>query len=242
MKIEQNIIDILKQGKFENGIYYLPQITLDRKTYLQVNEVLENAGGKWNKKEKGHIFQSDPSKLWTAIESGETVNEKKLYQFFETPKEIVRQIIELAEIKDGMLVLEPSAGHGSICDELSKNIELKCVEIDSEKYKVLKEKGYNCENIDFIDYNFNGFDRIIMNPPFTKGQDATHVLHAYNLLKEGGRLVSVMSNSITFNSQNKYKVVRDLIDKNGEIIELPEDSFKESGTKVRTVLVVINKD
>lgn len=241
MEIEQNIIDILKQGKFENGIYYLPQIILDRKIYIKVNEVLENAGGKWNKKEKGHIFQSDPNKLWLSIESRETVNEKKLYQFFETPKEIVNQIIELADIKKEMSVLEPSAGHGSICDELPKNIELRCIEIDAEKCEVLIGKGYNCENIDFINYNYNNFDRIVMNPPFTKGQDASHVLHAYNLLKEGGKLVSVMSNSITFNSQKKYQAVRDLIDKNGEIIELPDNSFEKSGTKVKTVLVVINK-
>ena len=243
-KIETETLNILKQGRFENGIYFLPTVQLDRKQYVKVNEVLENAGGKWSRKDKGHIFQSDPRKLWTALETGETVNEKKLYQFFETPPEVAKKMIELANIKTGMSVLEPSAGHGAILDYLPKDIELYIIEIDREKCDVLEGKGYvpvYC--IDFLSLKggIGGFDRIIMNPPFTKGQDADHVLKAYECLNEIGTLVSVMSASVTFNQQKKYQKVRELIEKNGKIIELPVNSFKKSGTKVNTVLVIINR-
>jgi len=253
-KIKEEILNILRSGKYENGIFYLPQIQLDRKIYLEVNKVLENAGGKWNRKAEGHIFQLDPSKLWKAIEIGETVDEKKLYQFFETPKEIARQIIKLADIRDEMTILEPSAGHGAILEELDKSLDigLVCIEIDPEKCKVLEEKGYQVECGNFLDYSeekcgmdikfcLSDFDRIIMNPPFTKGQDADHVLHAYDLLADGGRLVSIMSWSVTFNQQGRYKKVRELIEKDGEIIELDDEVFKESGTKIKTCLVIINK-
>ena len=80
-----------------------------------------------------------------------------------------------------------------------------------------------------------------MNPPFTKGQDATHILHAYNLLNEIGTLVAVASASVEFNSQKKYQKLRELIEKNGKIIKLPQNSFKESGTNVNSVLIVLNK-
>ena len=51
-----------------------------------------------------------------------------------------------------------------------------------------------------------------------------------------------MASSITFRNNKKSKELRKLIKKDGYVIELPEESFKESGTAVRTVIVVIDKE
>ncbi|HEC65322.1 MAG TPA: class I SAM-dependent methyltransferase [bacterium] len=252
--IDERIIAILRQGELKDNFYFLPKVVLDRKTYLEINEVLVNAGGKWDKKSKAHIFQKDPSEaLSLAIETGETINKKKELQFFETPNGIARQITELADMKDGMTVLEPSAGHGAILDEIDKALDIRviCIEIDEEKCIILREKGYEVECGNFLEFSpfakdmnycIGGFDRVVMNPPFTKGQDATHILHAYDeMLNDGGCLVSVVSSSVTFNQQKKYQRVRELVEQNGQIINLPSSSFKESGTNVETVLVCITK-
>jgi hypothetical protein len=244
LTISEENKEILKQGRIEQNLYFLPNIQLSREKYVEINKVLELCGGKWNRAKKAHIFESEEkaNSIIEAQEKGEVIDKKKTYQFFETPKEVVKQMIELADIKTGMGVLEPSAGHGAICDELSKDIELTCIEIDRDKCVILFDKGYKkVHEIDFLEYNGNTFERIIMNPPFTKGQDATHILHAYDLLNEIGTLVAVASASVEFNSQKKYQKLRELIEKNGKIIKLPQNSFKESGTNVNSVLIVLNK-
>lgn len=45
MIIQQNILEIIEQGKIENNLFILPEGQLDRKTYLEVNKVLTALGG-----------------------------------------------------------------------------------------------------------------------------------------------------------------------------------------------------
>jgi len=86
------------------------------------------------------------------------------------------------------------------------------------------------------------FDRICMNPAFGRQRDIDHVLHAWKFLKIGGRLVSVMSAGVTFRQDRKTLSFREFVSANDGVIEhLPDDSFAESGTKVRTVVVSMRK-
>lgn len=244
--------EILKHGKIVDNLYFLPNIKLDREKYIEINKVLELCGGKWNRSKKAHVFESEEKSqsLLDAQEKGEVIDKIKTFQFFETPEDVTKKMIELAEIKDGMTVLEPSAGHGAISKAIAKyanfNITLIQVEIDPEKCKVLESLKIGnvlCEDfMGAFSKEFGTFSRILMNPPFTRGQDANHIIHAYeNCLEYGGRLISVCSASVTFNQQKKYQKLRELIEATGSIIELPESSFKESGTNVNTVLVILNK-
>jgi len=245
IQITQEVKDVLKQGRIEESSYFLPSLKLERYEYVAVNKILELLGGKWNRSKKAHIFESaeKANEIFNSLSKGSVVDKKKTFQFFETPKEVVSKMIKLAGFKNGMRVLEPSAGHGAILKELPTDIELHIIEIDKEKCDVLESKGYKPTCIDFLEYKtgIGAFERIIMNPPFTRGQDAEHILYAYKCLSENGTLVSVCSASIEYNSQKKYEKVRQLIEKNGKIIKLENNSFKESGTNINTVLVVINK-
>jgi hypothetical protein len=82
----------------------------------------------------------------------------------------------------------------------------------------------------------------VMNPPFENKQEIDHIRHAFKFLKSGGRLVSVMSPSPTFSSDRKSVAFREWVEGlGGEIVELPEGSFKESGTGVSSKLVVLDK-
>lgn len=249
MKISKNALTVISTGIISGNVFTITGGQLDRRLYLEVNEALQNLGGKWNRKFKAHVFDADPAtKIEDLLLSGETVDEKKLYQFYETPKPVVRRMLELANITytDDPLkmqdVLEPSAGHGAIADEIDQSRCLfRCGELDPKNVEVLIDKGYPVAEGDFLEIDFEQFDRIVMNPPFTRQQDIDHVLKAYALLRPGGRLISVMSPGFTFRQNRKSTEFRRLVDDRGTYEELPDGAFKESGTGVRTVLVVLDK-
>jgi type I restriction-modification system DNA methylase subunit len=86
------------------------------------------------------------------------------------------------------------------------------------------------------------FDRIVMNPPFAKQADIAHVAHALSFLKPGGRLVAITTPSWQTSATEKAKAFRALLDAQdiATVSELPDGSFKESGTGVSTVLLVVD--
>ena len=119
MKISDEILGILSRCTVDGNTLYLPDEQLDRKTYTAVNKCLVNIGGKWNRKAKGHVFDHDPSDdLDSMLLTGETVDMKKVYQFFPTPKEIAQQMCRMAELDNDCVVLEPSCGRGDLADEI----------------------------------------------------------------------------------------------------------------------------
>ncbi|DBA08561.1 PLxRFG domain-containing protein [Pseudomonas aeruginosa] len=92
----------------------------------------------------------------------------------------------------------------------------------------------------------SGYDRIVMNPPFSKGRDIQHVQHAYSLLKPGGRLVAIMGEGAFFQSNKAAENFRAWLDGLGATSErLPEGSFMDPALPVNTGvnarMVVIDK-
>ena len=140
--------------------------------------------------------------------------------------------------------MEPSAGAGDIADAIrAQGVTPDVVEVASSLRKILEAKGYNIVGYDFMEYNGGPYDRIVMNPPFENAQEIDHVLHAYQLLAPGGRIVSVMSEGPFFRSDKKSEAFRDFVDNYGWSEKLPEGSFLKSrnSTGVNTRLVVIEK-
>ena len=88
-----------------------------------------------------------------------------------------------------------------------------------------------------------GYDRLIMNPPFSNDQDLDHVRHAFDLLREGGRLVAIMPcSSLTNRHTNKAKAFVEWFEGAlAAVYDLPEDTFKAAGANIRTKLIVIDK-
>ncbi len=226
---------------------------LDRKLYVKVNEVLQEVGGKWNRGAKAHLFEVDADDaLDEVLATGEVVTGKDL-GFFETPEKVVKRLIDLAEVKINHEVLEPSAGNGAIVRHLIRaGCRVTACEIDEKRAAVVK--GLNAKEVPFgvVDRLWRAdfltvkselrFDRVVMNPPFGKRQDIKHVRHAFEFLKPGGRLAAVMSAGVKFREDKVAKTFRDLVSaSSGAIQDLPEGSFKESGTNVHTVVVTMKK-
>jgi phospholipid N-methyltransferase len=220
---------------------------LPRPLYERVNKILELMGGRWTRSLQAHLFEQDPSdKVEDILLTGQIVDLKKEYDFFETPADLADEMVEQANIKPGMTVLEPSAGHGAIAEAVRRacpKATLEVCEIQSVNRDILMRKGFNVVGAEFVDrLDDNHYDRIVMNPPFSRQQDIDHVNYAYSLLKPGGRLVAIMSASVKFRDNRKAQEFKQLIkDIGAEIVNLPENSFKASGTCVNTVGVSMNR-
>jgi|SRR6478609_1138183 len=260
-RISTDALAVLSECAVAGNAVQLPPSMLDRKLYMEVNAVLEGIGGKWNKKAKAHLFNEPEPEiadlLEGCIQTGLAVPLSR-NGYFPTPPDLADYVVRLAEIEDGNAVLEPSAGTGNIVEAVvrtRRKAQLAAVENDPKLLQklALLQDGQNkfaCEIFivpsDFLQYAPGPvYDRIVMNPPFsTKGAplaDIDHIMHAWELLKPGGRLVSIASASLTFRREKKAVDFREHVARYGSIEELPEKSFKESGTLTRTVIVVLVK-
>lgn len=244
MKISDDVLTELSAAAVDGNQLFLTD-RMDRSLYQRVNKIIEAAGGKWNRKAKAHVFDSDAAtRIDQIILTGEVVIPKDEFDFFPTPSNVVSMLLERAQIKPGMTVLEPSAGNGAIaksCKEAGAFVD--CVEINHKNTEMLRFAFRNvtiCDFLTMLPSESNFYDRVIMNPPFSKQADIKHVLHALQFLKNDGILVAVMSAGVKFRQNKLTEQFRELVDSNGGTIEdLPEGSFRESGTMVNTVIVTI---
>jgi len=168
--------------------------------------------------------------------------------YFVTPGPVLSQMVDSARLDEpGLSVLEPSGGSGAILDAVraaAPGAALVTYERQASLCEILTLKGYEIAGRDFTESDLSQtFDRVLMNPPFEAGQDAAHVMRAFDHLKPGGRLVAVMSPGPFFRSDAKSQAFRAWFDANGgEKVDLPAGSFKESGTGTATALVILDRD
>ena len=252
--IEEDVLTVLSTLDIEeNSVVITKQ--LDRKLYLGVNKVLERIGGKWNRKAKAHVFDTDPTeRLNNVIECG-VLDPKVKTGYFPTPSKIIDKMIELANLKGMQSILEPSAGQGHIAEKILRYVndrnygyDITICENLSENIRILEENGWDAEG-DFFGYadycnKFDiTFDRIIMNPPFERQADIDHVTTAFNLLAPNGILVAIMSAGVLFRENKKTVEFRNnIMEPHQSYLEhLPRGTFKESGTMVNTIMLRLQK-
>jgi predicted RNA methylase len=143
-------------------------------------------------------------------------------------------------------VLEPSAGLGAIASKVAPLVaSVECIERDRELAARLRATPGRGDG-DVLCADFLGvppgavYDRVLMNPPFSRQADIKHVTHALGFVKPGGMVVAVMSAGAEFRQDKTATEFRKLVaDRGGWIERLPDDAFESSGTSVRTVLAVI---
>ncbi len=240
--------NILDRAEITPTYVRLPNEQLSRSLYQDVNDVLVAAGGRWDRKTKTHLFPTDPrEKLQMAKTSGTIVSKKKELEQFFTPVEVADRVAKLADIFKGISILEPSAGAGALiaaCIRAGAHPkDITGIEIDPELAVSTREMtGADIQTGDFLLHQTDiRYERIVMNPPFSGGQDVAHVTHALTFLAPDGILVAIMPPSWITGSYKRNVDFRNLIasyDK--EIIELPAGSFKEADTGVNTVILVLS--
>ena len=109
-------------------------------------------------------------------------------------------------------------------------------------YEIDPQRAHNAgvRCFDFMQvYAEPAYDRVIMNPPFSQGRWYKHVLHAYDILKPGGRLVAIIPNgAINQKYHERWEVMmKGFVNE----IPLPKGTFEESGTMIETRILVVKK-
>lgn len=184
------------------------------------------------------------------------VGPAKNFGLFETPEAIALRLLSDAGINTPetysgrgytkLRVLEPSAGRGRIAlpaHHAGHNVF--CVEVQPELARDLRTAGLpNVVREDFLEMRPTTvpFDAIAMNPPFDRGRDIDHVLHALRFLKPGGKLAAIMAAGVEYREDRKTVAFRTLVERmGGRFRDLPPGSFAESGTNVNTVILTLTK-
>jgi hypothetical protein len=171
--------------------------------YDEAVQVLKSIGGVLS---DGDIwFDYDAESVIESIIITGGIPDKKCYQYYPTSSMLAERVVRLAEIKDSDICLEPSAGQGGIAEFMPKERTM-CVEISELHCEILRKKGFDVFETDFLkhDPQFK-YDVICMNPPFSEGRAKAHVEHAITMLKSGGRLVAILPSSFIGKSLGKGK-------------------------------------
>ena len=245
--LSPEVVDVLRRSRTDGYILRLPEGQLERALYTSVDKAIRMLGGKWDRRQGGHIFPFDPSfKVAAAISNSKVVSRQQALQLFETPQALAVELVgELGDIK-GKTCLEPSAGRGRIVTELlsAGAGEVACVEIDADNGNDLERQGHSVLVADFLGVSADTMtcDAVAMNPPFTRNQDIQHVRHAFACLRPGGRLASIVSEHGFAGNERECTEWRGWLRSLSAKIEIiPAGAFKKSGTSIQTRMIVVTK-
>lgn len=123
---------------------------------------------------------------------------RKKTNFFETPEAVANKMANFIGPSRGDRILEPSAGKGSLLLALEKQtfpawrdtVTFDFCEKQEAFWPLLTR--WNRVGDDFMEYNPGPiYDAVIMNPPFRGNAASTHAVHAWNILREGGRMALI---------------------------------------------------
>ena len=255
VNITPEVHDVLSRatvvGTAERPVVQLPPGQLPRDLYVATDKVLKALGGKGNRGQNGHVFDRPvEGQLAEALQNGVAVNEAKVAEQFFTPMAVAHQVVERAGITGADHVLEPSAGAGALVQAVVERhaaAVITAVEKDPRLAALLRDSWGTRAIVDEADFlswtpSLRPIDRVVMNPPFSRGQDMEHVTRALQLLRTGGTLVAIMSPHWRFADDQRSKAFRHMANHHAYLWEpLPAATFRESGTDVNTGILTLTK-
>jgi hypothetical protein len=167
-------------------------------------------------------------------------------ELFPTPGHVVRRMMrELGLIKyrhagkryiPKFTMLEPSAGLGHIAKYLNGYGKLYVIEKNENCLERL-QKDYQVIGNDFLTYECDKlYDYIVMNPPFSNGDE--HLIKAWSIL-EKGKIGCLLNEETIYNLFSKRRqILNEIIEKHGKVIRLGK-CFPN--VNVNIVLVILEK-
>lgn len=220
---------------------------MERADYQESNRILETLGGKWHRSSKSHVFSSDPSyTIAKIVERGVYLDPRDL-GFFPTPSDLVNAMVEAAGLKPGMRVLEPSAGNGAITKAAIAVVgqgQVDCLEFypgHISQLQAIAGKSHVSEKDFLKETPRDVYDVVLMNPPFSRGQDMMHVQHAWQFVKPGGTLVAIMATGWQTNQNSAAAEFRKFIEGVSDHVVTPQERGIFDDTNVATVMLVLEK-
>ena len=173
-------------------------------------------------------------------------------EFYPTPPKVAQQMVAKLS-KDAVNVLEPSAGRGDLAEAIREHgkddrwgrnsrIKVDCIESDPDLAHVLSGKEFPVVGFDWLTYDgVCYYDAIVMNPPFSNGDD--HLLRAWDFLHDG-EIVCLLNEETIKNPHTAARQrLAEIISKHGTV-EYLGDCFKAAarGTAVQVAMVHLKKE
>ena len=197
------------------------------------------------------------------------VDEEINFQQFSTPTHLSFLANWVANIGNGDVVLEPSAGVGSLAAfAKAEGARVHVNEISERRRQLLESLGFDvvmahdAKHIDIEDKD-SQYDVVVMNPPFSAtgprgkrkdlAEGMSHIKAAFNLLRPGGRLVAIVGGGrsdagpdggMSTTSKKYGPYWQEILDSGGTLradIRLPGKIYRRFGTQYPVRLVVIDK-
>lgn len=250
MNIEPEIMSILRNCTVSDNKIFINSESLPRDQYEKVDTVFKRLRGKWNRSAKAHVFPYEIAQMFSAVLESAVYPDDNPESYFYTPSDTVKEILEVLNIPDSswVNVLEPTAGIGHIADEIPINCDLDLVEYTNLNCELLRAKGYNVTQGDFLKFETDKrYHYIVMNPPFnTPGLKTCYIdmiYRAFNLLAPNGKLAVITPTGWTYRSDKKHRGFREFLSKylySGWTLE--KGTFKEAGTNIETRVLLLDKD
>lgn len=232
----------------EGQIIRPPGEQLDDKVYADMKRHFTDNRGKWKGGKKQYFeFPKNAEQLLADLQAGKTPKFKRDSHFFYTPKEVVNEMCNMHILIGPHRILEPSAGQGHLIEAVNDFVNLypekhDWVTIEADEYnrEVLAKKGYPPVHDDFDTFETDErFEVCYANPPFKK--DTDHVVKIVSLLAKGGAAVIVLPDSWPYRDKRNKELMKEFEEsfESVGVRKLPSDAFKETGTGVNTVLLIL---
>lgn len=159
-------------------------------------------------------------------------------QFYPTPQPVIDRVLYEIDLR-GKRVLEPSCGDGRLMVAIKRaGAQVLGCEIDPRRANQARDAGLSVHTGNFLEMEplggWQGFDAVVMNPPFYGKHYAKHVRHALRFVKPGGTITVILPAT----ARHDHGLLDDLRPRWND---LPIGSFAESGTNVCTTIATIRK-
>jgi hypothetical protein len=172
-------------------------------------------------------------------------------EFYPTHSEVIRDMVRPYKnaLDKGITLCDPQAGKGDILDFIRKRYEptdrvrnkYYCLEKNPELTMILQQKGYRFIDHDILTYQGQYlFDLIVMNPPFSNGDD--HLLKAWSIMENGHIACLLNKKTIDNPFSQARKLLLDIISRHGSVTQMGQ-CFRqaERTTDAEVVLVRLEK-
>lgn len=128
------------------------------------------------------------------------------------------------------------------------DIAVDAVEVHPGRVDALSRLAQRDDRISVREANFlqltptGDYDAVLMNPPFHGTHCLEHVMHAFDFLRPGGKLAAILPATAQVRETKKHKAFKAwLKGKGARWWDLPPESFAESGTRVATVVLTLER-
>jgi hypothetical protein len=166
--------------------------------------------------------------------------------FYPTPTHLATRMASMIDKDFSSRILEPSAGKGDLVQAVKARFErsyqpklnVDCIEKEPELRALLTGSGYRVIDTDFLAYtSTKQYDTIIMNPPFSNGDD--HVLKAWDLIYNGDVIALLNAETIRNPFSKSRKLLVSIIEQHGTI-EFIEGAFNDAERKTDIDVALIH--